>query len=113
MVMGRLAKTSCFGMCRGGTFHIRQLASQFQSHARASAKETPVTQEICQTRPRRGSAGIHAMQPFERLPLASRLDRLADAELQLGHHVRAEFLATRAAELRVVGDDRSSVRGAR
>jgi hypothetical protein len=29
------------------------------------------------------------------------LDRLADAELQHGHHARAEFLATLANEMRV------------
>lgn len=31
---------------------------------------------------------------------ARRLDMEADAELQLGHHARAEYLALRAAELR-------------
>lgn len=33
---------------------------------------------------------------------AARLDRLADAELQHGHHAAAEHLAQQAAELRAV-----------
>lgn len=34
---------------------------------------------------------------------AAHLDRLADYELHLGHHVAAEHLARRAAELREAG----------
>ena len=37
------------------------------------------------------------------LPEPCLLDRLADAELQMGHHAAAERLATRAAELREAG----------
>ena len=37
------------------------------------------------------------------LPEPSRLDRLADAELQMGHVAQAERLAARAAELREAG----------
>jgi hypothetical protein len=44
------------------------------------------------------------MRPFNsELPKPCWLDRLADAELQMGHHDRAEQLSRRAAELREAG----------
>lgn len=49
------------------------------------------------------ASSIWLRQPVEHFAssaLASRLDRAADAELQLGHHVAAEQLAHKAAELR-------------
>lgn len=36
--------------------------------------------------------------------MAGELDRLADINLQLGYHTRAEFLAHQAAELRAMTD---------
>ncbi len=40
--------------------------------------------------------------PDHRVILAARLDRVADFELHLGHHLAAEQLAWRAAKLREV-----------
>ncbi len=50
------------------------------------------------------------LDPLNRLPLAIRLDREADAELQAGHHGRAEHLAHRAEALRMIGADRLAPR---
>ena len=42
--------------------------------------------------------------PFQKdMPEPSLLDRLADAELQMGHHAQAERLAARAEALREAG----------
>jgi hypothetical protein len=46
------------------------------------------------------SSKIDSSEPAQILQWASRLDRIADAELHLGHHVAAEQLSRRAAELR-------------
>ena len=41
--------------------------------------------------------------PYDRPLTPAVLDAMAGIELQHGHHVRAEYLANRAAELREVG----------
>jgi hypothetical protein len=50
---------------------------------------------------RRRKAPPSASQYNHRTARAAMLDRLADAELQHGHHAAAERLAWRAAELRL------------
>ena len=50
--------------------------------------------------PKRGALKLCPLSGPELPPTACWLDRMADMELQHGHHVRAEYLARRAAALR-------------
>lgn len=62
--------------------------------------------------PRRYRKSDHelAFERDQRIARARLLDRIADCELQAGHHGAAEFLSRQAEDIRLTGGDRLSRR---